>query len=137
MQKINLRELYPDVYKTDTYAEVTDEVLEALRASDRQEAAHKRQIYRYKAHYSLDRGDGIEYAALSSPLSSDRIYEDQQLRDALYAAVMALPDKQARRIYAHFYLGMTPTEIARAEGVVPSRVRESIRNGLKKLAKIF
>lgn len=26
MQKINLRELYPDIYKTDTYLEVTDEV---------------------------------------------------------------------------------------------------------------
>ena len=26
MQKINLRELYPDIYKKDTYLEVTDEV---------------------------------------------------------------------------------------------------------------
>jgi len=26
MQKINLRELYPDIYKTDTFLEVADEV---------------------------------------------------------------------------------------------------------------
>ncbi len=30
MQKINLRELYPDIYKTDTYLEVTDEVQAVL-----------------------------------------------------------------------------------------------------------
>ena len=50
---------------------------------------------------------------------------------------MALPDKQAKRIYAHFYLGMTPKEIAQAEGVDPGRVRDSIRKGLRKLAKQF
>ena len=26
MQKINLRDLYPDIYKTDIFLEVTDEV---------------------------------------------------------------------------------------------------------------
>ena len=40
-----------------------------------------------------------------------------------------------KRIYARFYLGMTAVEIAHAEGVHPSRVRESIRRGLKKLAE--
>ena len=30
MQKINLRELYPDIYKKDTYLEVTDEVQAAF-----------------------------------------------------------------------------------------------------------
>ena len=48
---------------------------------------------------------------------------------------MALPDKQAKRIYARFYLGMTAQEIAAAEGVAPRRVRNSIQNGLKNLAK--
>ena len=35
MQKINLRELYPDVYKTDIYLEVTDEVQEVFLADKR------------------------------------------------------------------------------------------------------
>ena len=51
--------------------------------------------------------------------------------------MMELPDKQAKWIYARFYLGMTPTEIAKAEGVDVSRVRDSIRRGLKHLAKLF
>ena len=38
MQKINLRELYPDVYKTDIYLEVTDEVQEVFLADKRAEA---------------------------------------------------------------------------------------------------
>ena len=63
--------------------------------------------------------------------------EETELREQLYAAVMALPEKQAKRIYARYYLGMRVSEIAAAEGVDPSRVRESIRRGLKQLAKYF
>ena len=46
------------------------------------------------------------------------------IRDRLYAAVMALPEKQAKRIYARYYLGMRVSEIAVAEDVDPSRVRD-------------
>ena len=60
MQKINLRELYPDVYKTDIYLEVTDEVQEVFLADKRAEARYLRQMYNYKAHYSLDCDNGIE-----------------------------------------------------------------------------
>ena len=48
---------------------------------------------------------------------------------------MKLPEKQAKRIYARYYLGMTVNEIA--EVVDPSRVRDSIRRGLKQLVKYF
>ena len=90
-----------------------------------------------KAYYSLDHDNGIENAVINRPLTPEEILEDKQRREQLYAAVMALPDKQAKRIYARFYLGMTPTEIAKAEGVDVSRVRDSIRRGLKHLAKLF
>lgn len=135
MKQINLRDLYPDVYKTDTLVEVTEEVLAVFQAAKRDEAAYTRRKYRNKAYFSLDRGDGIEHDALRHTLSPDAILEEKQMQEQLYAAVMALPEKQAKRIYARFYLGMTPTEIARAEGVDPSRIRDSIRRGLKKLAK--
>ena len=36
-----------------------------------------------------------------------------------------------------YYLGMRVSEIAAAEEVDPSRVRDSIRRGLKQLAKYF
>ncbi len=137
MQKINLRELYPDVYKTDAFLEVTDEVQAVFLADKRAEAAYERKMYRYKAQYSLDCGNGIETAVIQHPLTPEEILEDKQLRDCLHAAVMALPDKQAKRIYARFYLDMTTKEIAKAEGVDPRRVRDSIQRGLEKLAQLF
>lgn len=135
--KINLRELYPEIYKTDTFVEVSEEVQEVFQADRRAEAARQRQMYRYKAQYSLDYGNGIENAIAYPPSTPQEILEDKQLREQIYAAVMALPDKQAKRIYARFYLDMTVTEIATAEGVDPRRVRDSIQRGLKKLAKVF
>ena len=99
MQKINLRELYPDIYKTDTYLEVTDEVQAVFLADKRADAAYERQMYRYKAHYSLDCNNGIEKAVIQRPATPEEILEDKQLRDRLYTAVMALPDKQAKRIF--------------------------------------
>ena len=54
-----------------------------------------------------------------------------------WRAVMKLPEIQAKRIYARYYLGMTVNEIAEVEGVDPSRVRDSIRRGLKQLGKYF
>ena len=99
--------------------------------------AYDRRMYRYKAHYSLDSDNGIENAVLMKPQTPEILLEEKQLREQLYAAVMALPEKQAKRIYARYYLGMRVGEIAAAEGVDPSRVRDSIRRGLKQLAKYF
>ena len=137
LKKVNLRDLYPDVYKNDHFVEVTEDVLETIRAAERAEAAYDRRMYRYKAHYSLDCDNGSENAILMKPQTPEMLLEEKQLREQLYAAVMALPEKQAKRIYARYYLGMRVSEIAAAEGVDPSRVRDSIRRGLKQLAKYF
>ena len=137
MKKVNLRDLYPDIYKTDYFVDVTEDVLETIRAADRAEAAYERKMYRYKAHYSLDCDNGIENAILMKPQMPETLLEEKQLREQLYAAVMALPEKQAKRLYARYYLGMRVSEIASAEGVDPSRVRDSIRRGLKQLTKYF
>ena len=137
MKKVNLRDLYPDVYKTDHFVEVTEDVLETIRAAERAEAAYDRRMYRYKAYYSLDCDNGIENAILMKPQTPEMLLEEKQLREQLYIAVMALPEKQAKRIYARYYLGMTVNEIAEVEGVDPSRVRDSIRRGLKQLGKYF
>ena len=94
-------------------------------------------MYRYKAYYSLDCDNGIENAILMKPQTPEMLLEEKQLREQLYAGVMALPEKQAKRIYARYYLGMRVSEIVAAEGVDPSRIRDSIRRGLKQLAKYF
>ena len=137
MQKINLRDLYPDVYKTDVFVDVAEEVLAAIQDQQRADAAYERRKYRHKAHYSLNRDDGIENDALSRPLTPEEVLEQKQLREELYAALMQLPAIQARRIYARFYLDMTVAEIARVEGVDRRRVWDSIRRGLKKLAELI
>ena len=62
MKKVNLRDLYPNVYKNDHFVEVTEDVLETIRAAERAEAAYDRRMYRYKAHYSLDCDNGIQNA---------------------------------------------------------------------------
>lgn len=43
-------------------------MLDAIRAAQRMEAAYERRMYRYKAHYSLDYGNGIEKATVSHAL---------------------------------------------------------------------
>ena len=101
MQKINLRELYPDMYKTDTFLEVTDEVQAVFLSDKRAEAAHERQMYRYKAYYSLDCDKGIEDVVVHRSPTPEEVLEDKQLRDQIYTAVMELPDKQAKRIYVY------------------------------------
>ena len=137
MKKVNLRELYPDIYKTDVFIEVSSEVQEVFLTDKRAEAARQRQMYNYKAYYSLDCDNGIEKQVVYQPPTPEMLMEEKQLREQLYSAVMALPEKQAKRIYARFYLGMTVKEIAKTEGVDLSRVYDSIQRGLKWLAKKF
>ena len=137
MQKINLRDLYPDTYKTDVFVEVAEEILAVIRNSRQTDASYERRKFRHKPHYSLDREDGIENDALARPLTPEEFLEQKQLREELYAALMQLPAIQARRIYARFYLGMAVKEIAQIEGVDRRRVWASIRRGLKKLAYLL
>ena len=93
MKKINLRELYPDVYKTDHFVEVAEDVLETIRAAERAEAAYERKMYRYKAHYSLDCDNGIENAVLLKPQTPEMVLEEKQFQEQVYATVMKLPEK--------------------------------------------
>ena len=136
MKRINLQEFYPDYYQTDIYIDIPEEVLAVIAEETRAEASAKRKKYRYRAQYSLDVGDGIEEATLHQLPNPETILETYQQHEELYAAIMSLPEKQAKRIYARFFLGLTINEIAKIEGVSKSRVSESIRTGLEKL-KIF
>ena len=133
MTKINLREQYPDFYKTDYIIEVPDEVAAVMKEHDRLEAAYRRRTYYHKAHYSLDRGDGIEYDALFVSMTPCELYERKVTMEQLHAAIAALPDKQAKRIYAYCVLGISMAKIAAAEGVSYVAVRSSILRGLRRM----
>ena len=112
MKKINLRELYPDVYTTDFFVDVTEEVMETIRAAERAEAAYERKMYRYKAQYSLDCENGIENAVLLKPQTPEIVLEEKQFQEQVYAAVMRLPEKQAKRIYETRFLAVVKTDIS-------------------------
>jgi RNA polymerase sigma-70 factor (ECF subfamily) len=111
------------------------EALRALHEFDRLEDAYQRRRYRYKAHYSLDRGDGIENAAIYAVVDPAALLGRKEVLTALHDAIKALPHKQVSRIYAHFFLGMSKAEIARAEGVSSYTVRQSIGRALVTLRK--
>lgn len=134
MTIINLRDFYP-FYITDSFIEVPDEVAAAMAKFDRKEAAYRLRTYRHKAYYSLDREDSIEHSALFVALSPCEIYERKVTMQELHAAIASLPDKQAKRIYTHFILGMSKTDIARAEGVNEKVVRLAIERGLRNMEK--
>jgi RNA polymerase sigma-70 factor (ECF subfamily) len=44
-----------------------------------------------------------------------------------------LPKKQAKRIFAHYFLELSETQIARIEGVSQSAVAQSIEQGLSQI----
>ena len=106
MKVIHLRDIYPH-YTQDCFVEVTDEVADLFSEFDHKEAAYRLRTYRHKAYYSLDRNDGIEHEALFVALSPHELYERKVTMQELHAAISRLPNKQAKRIYAHFILGMT------------------------------
>ena len=78
-----------------------------------------------------------EDEALFVALSPHELYERKVTMQELHAAIASLPNKQAKRIYAHFILGMTKQDIARAEGVHEKVVRVAIERGLRRLEKIL
>lgn len=136
MIRINLRDYYP-FYKSDFFVEVTDEIAELFKQFRRNEHADYERRRVHRAYYSLDAGDGIERDVILLVLSPQEIYERKLTNQELYAAINSLPEKQAKRIYAHFFLDMSKAQIARIEGVDPSSVKESIERGLKRMEKFL
>lgn len=134
MKTINLQDIYP-FYDNDCFVDVADEVADIFEDSRRVESAYQRKMYRNKAHFSLDRNDGIEHEILFVSMSPYEIYERKVSNEQLHAAITALPDMQAKRIYAHYFLGMSKTTIAIAEGVSKMAVCSSIMRGLRALER--
>ena len=135
MKQVNLRELYPDAYVDDEYVDVSNEVYETLCEFERKDEAFDRRKHRNKAIYSLDAGDGIENDALLPPQTPEEIIIARETHEELLSQIASLPDKQARRVYAHFFLNMESSEIAQRENVEKSCVNKSIKRGLKELTK--
>ncbi len=136
MARINLRDYYP-VDIPDFFVEVTDEVADQLKQFNRKDHADYERRRVHKAYYSLDANDGIEKNAVLLVLSPMEIYERKLSNLELYAAISRLPEKQAKRVYAHLFLDMSKAQIARIEGVNKSRISRSINQALKNIEKFL
>lgn len=136
MIRINLRDYYP-FYKSDFFIEVIDEIADLFKLFNRKEHADFERRRVYKAYYSLDAGDGIEKDIILLVLSPDEIFERKLSNQELYAAINSLPKKQAKRVYAYFFLKMSKAQIARIEGVRESTIRDSINRGLKNIEEFI
>ena len=136
MKKINLKDYYP-YYIQDTVVEVPDEVADLLREYKLAEASYILRTYRQKAYFSLDYDASVERDALVIVLTPAEILEQKEENARLYQALASLPEKQRNRIYAHFFLGMSKSEIAKAEGTHKSRITRSINAGLRSLEKFL
>jgi len=136
MATINLKDFYA-WYTHDEYIEVSDEIAEALFADKRYSRTHERTQRRNKV-LSLDAADGTEAAAsVQSTDSPESIFEMMERHCRLCYALNSLPEIQGRRIDAHFLLGMSRKEIAKAEGVGERSVNESIDRGLRAMKNFF
>ncbi|MFT8889906.1 MAG: sigma factor-like helix-turn-helix DNA-binding protein [Ethanoligenens sp.] len=137
MKTLNLRKYYPSLYPSDCFVELPDEVAEILIASKQNETAYQRRKYYNHAQYSLDRDDGIEQHILYHEPSAEDVFGHIEDLKQLLDAVSALPDIQAKRIYAHYFLGMSRADIAKSDHVTERAVNLSIRNGLQTILKIL
>ena len=111
MKKVNLRDLYPDVYKNDHFVEVTEDVLETIRAAERAEAAYDRRIYRYKAHYSWTVTMALKNAILMKPQTPEMLWRKSSCGSTLYRSDGSAGESRLKRIYARYYLGMRVTRL--------------------------
>ena len=134
MKTINLRELYP-FYEADCFIQVEDNIASLFEESRLCEQACLRKLYRHHAQYSLDRDDGIDHDIIFVSMSPCELYERKITNQQLYATLANIPDKQAMRIYSHFFQGMSKSAIAEAEGISRMAVCSSIMRGLLTLEK--
>lgn len=135
MKTINLRDYYP-FYTQDTFLEISDEVAQALADAERLERNYLRRMFYNRAQYSLDAEDGIEASAVECRILSPEAVLDLIERHCRLCRVLnALPESQGRRVEAHYLLGQSQKEIAKAEGVTKGSVSESIKKGLAAMRK--
>jgi len=136
MIKINLGDIYPD-NQSNIFVEVTTEVENLLKQYRKKDHADYERRRVHKAYYSLDADDGIEKDVVLLVLSPEEVYERKLSNQELYAAINSLPEKQAKRLYAYFFLDMSKSQIARIEGVGKSRISRSISQALKNIEKFL
>lgn len=121
MKRVNLKYLYPDIYKEDVLVEVEDIVYKILRKKE--------------SIISNDFNDTNDELTQCENLL-DSIYL-KDMKEIILLALSQLPLQQSNRIYLVYYLGFSKTEIAHIEGCTEGAIRKSIKRGLLQLKRIL
>lgn len=145
MVTINLRDFYKESYKRDYFVDVPEEVAAVLKIHRKEDWTLEKRTNRKRMFLSLDCNDGVEYHVRCLPVAAEKVYfqsqekleshESQEFLKNVRDAFACLSEKQAKRIYAHAFLGIEMQEIAKMEGVAKSSVSESIKRGRKRMKK--
>lgn len=135
MTTIELNSYYPHLTERITL-EVSDEIAVTLSIGGRCCDSYKRRK-REHGECSLDSTPGFEADVTRPPLTPEEVMEQAEEQDALYLALDQLPPVQARRVYAHYILGKSKTDIAKAENVSENAVRDSISRGMEAMKNIL
>ena len=139
MTKINLKDLYPELYPKDTYLYIKNkisarEILSVFEVFRKEDHAFNERRRANKAYYLYEE-DFTETIMQNQNPSLEEMYERVELEQALYSALKQLSPVQFRRVYAFFFLGYSKSKIACLEGVDRSSVRQSIDRALKQIRK--
>ena len=129
---INLRIYYPALYRQDVFCEVPEQVKLLLDELKRYEHAQNERRRYHGAYWTFI--EAVTESELQLP-SLEETYERSCRLQELYGAMQRLPVKQRRRIYAHFFLQMSETQIARIEKVSVAAVSSSIARGILHLRR--
>ena len=138
METINLRKFYGSVYKTDTFIELPDEIVDALESEERIEHYSGQKIREHT--YSIDYSPEIEYHFPNQEPSAEEILLAKEQKERVFLmlqclqeALATLTPMQKRRLEARFAAAMKYREIADEENVSMTSITTTVRDSVLKL----
>jgi RNA polymerase sigma-70 factor (ECF subfamily) len=115
---------------------VTREVADCLTDIKREAHRERMRDSRHLSNLTCEEY-AIEDLMFERPQGFEEELIEQILIEELPDALSVLPESQRRRLISYFYEGLTYREIAAREGVVHTKIANSVQAGLKNLKKYF
>ncbi len=129
-----LNNLYADeVEAYRPFIIINNEMFEAMRESNLNDERERKRNALYHDAFALDE----ERHPVDTKSDFLSYWQSLYTMELIINKMMELPGRQGQRMYKHYILGYTTTEVARSEGVLPSTVRQSICRGKAAMRKIF
>jgi RNA polymerase sigma factor (sigma-70 family) len=116
--------------------EVSTPVKELLEQSDRQIRSQRRQDRRH-LDFAAQADEDLLESLLPAYKDTADLLEIIERDTRLHKAIGQLTEIQRRRLYLHFFEGLSYRQIAELEGVTHRTVISTIENSLNRLRKLF